>query len=88
MSDILAKWVKHKSCPIPSHDRFCQILVDICVIVNLIRWNVTVRCTDIEGAFVDSTFQFEILNENDAPKSAKVGLQQKHCQTWYIFNIS
>lgn len=36
----------------------------------------TVRCTDIEGAFVDSTFQFEILNENDAPKSAKVGQYQ------------
>lgn len=37
MSDSLAKWVKHKSCPIPSHDRFCQILVDSCVIVNLIK---------------------------------------------------
>lgn len=37
MSDILAKWVKHKSCPIPSYDRFCQILVDSCVIVNLIK---------------------------------------------------
>lgn len=36
----------------------------------------TVRCTDIEGAFVDSTFQIEILNENDAPKSAKVGQYQ------------
>lgn len=29
--------LKHKSCPIPSHDRFCQILVDSCVIVNLIK---------------------------------------------------
>lgn len=37
VSDSLAKWVKHKSRPIPSHDRFCQILVDSCVIVNLIK---------------------------------------------------
>ncbi|XP_061172363.1 protocadherin gamma-B4-like [Saccostrea echinata] len=34
------------------------------------KWNVTVRCTDIEGAYVDNTFQFQILNENDPPKSA------------------
>jgi hypothetical protein len=37
-----------------------------------LRWNVTVRCSDVEGAHVDGTFQFEILNENDPPTSAKV----------------
>ncbi|XP_062574138.1 protocadherin Fat 4-like [Saccostrea cucullata] len=36
------------------------------------KWNVTVRCTDMEGAYVDNTFQFQILNENDPPKSARL----------------
>lgn len=29
--------LKHKSCPIPPHDKFCRILVDSYVIVNLIK---------------------------------------------------
>ena len=49
-----------------------MIWITCFVMISLIRWNVTVRCTDIEGAYVDGTFQFTILNENDAPKSAQV----------------
>ncbi|CAG2191239.1 unnamed protein product [Mytilus edulis] len=34
------------------------------------KWNITIRTTDLDKAFFEKIFEFEILNANDPPKAA------------------
>lgn len=44
------------------------------------RWNITIRTTDLDKAFFEKIFEFEILNANDPPKAAYVCIHLDICQ--------